>query len=169
MKSIKHICIALCGIILISSCEKKDYPAGKHEYDHHYYHVFIPNNNTKVTVNRTQATLLKLPVQFYSTFTRSYDAASSYAIVNTGIAAPAVLGQDYQIVDKNGATITPVDGKYPIVYPQAVQKTDTIYLKMLNSAVAGVRSLEVQLSITQTEQYVVDVFSTAFRRPIEIR
>ena len=169
MKSIKHICIALCGIILISSCEKKDYPAGKHEYDHHYYHVFIPNNNAKVTVNRTQTALVKLPVQFYSTFTRSYDAASSYAIVNTGIAAPAVLGQDYQIVDKNGATITPVDGKYPIVYPQAVQKTDTIYLKMLNNPLPGTRKLEVQIQTNITDQYAVDNFSTAFRRPVEIR
>ena len=69
---------------IFSSCEKKDYPAGLTELEHHYYALFVPNNNTAVTVSRSQTALLKFPVQFYSTFTRDYDAVAKYAVV-TGL------------------------------------------------------------------------------------
>lgn len=169
MKSIQYIMLMLLGAIVISSCEKKDYPAGLSEYEHHYYAIFVPNNNTGVSVNRTQTTLIKFPVQFYSTFTRSYDAVAQYTIVNPATGA-AVLDQDYSIVDRNGTKITPDgSGLYSMVFPKAVQATDTIYIKLLNSSVAGTRKMEVQMKENKTDQFYVDIFSTAFRRPVEIK
>jgi hypothetical protein len=169
MKFIKYITSLLIGSILLSSCEKKDYPAGLPEYEHHYYAIFVPNNNTGVSVTRNQAALIKFPVQFYSTFTRSYDAIAKYSIVNPATGA-AVLDQDYSIVDKNGNKITPDgSGVYSITFPKAVQATDTVYIKLLNSAVAGTRRMEVQILENKTDQFYVDIFSTAFRRPVEIK
>ena len=169
MKSIQYIVGLMLGVFFLSACEKKDYPNGLPEYEHHYYAIFVPNNNTGVSVQRTQTTLVKFPVQFYSTFTRSYDAVAQYTIVNPATGA-AVLDQDYSIVDRNGNKIQPDgNGIYSIVFPKAVQATDTIYIKLLNSSVAGARKMEVQIKENKTDQFYVDIFSTAFRRPVEIK
>src|SRR5215510_11996637 len=119
MKSIKYIIIASVAAFILAACEKKDYPAGVPELEHHYYAIFVPNNNTLVSVNRTAGTL-KFPVQFYSTFTRNY------VVTTAGITNPAVKGQDFDIVDKNGNVIPTTDTPYSIIFPQAIQKLDTI-------------------------------------------
>ncbi|HYE54648.1 MAG TPA: hypothetical protein VD996_07390 [Chitinophagaceae bacterium] len=170
MKFVKYISAAVClSAFILSSCEKRSYPDGLPEYEHHYYAAYIPNNNSQVSVNRSQAALLKFPVQFYSSFTRDYDAVAHYAVVTTGIANPAVLGQDFNIVDKNGQVLQPVDGKYSMVFPQAKRMMDTIYVKLLNSTVPGTRKMEIQIQENKTDKFYVDIFSTAFRRPVEIK
>jgi hypothetical protein len=168
MKSLKYILIAIAGLFAFASCEKKDYPAGLDEYAHHYYAIFVPNNNTAVTVARTQTALLKFPVQFYSTFTRDYDAVAKYAVSTFGIATPAIRGQDFNIVDKNGVVIPSADTTYTIVFPQAKQAMDTIYIKLLNNPAPGVRKMEIQMVENKTDKFYVDIFSTAFRRPVTI-
>lgn len=168
MKSILYIVFAVA--VALSACEKDTYNRdGLPEFEHHYYAAYIPNNNSAVSVQRTQAALLKFPVQFYSAFTREYDAVAMYTVFTTGIANPAVVGQDFNIVDKNGAVIQPVDGKYSLVFPQAKRAMDTIYVKLLNSSVAGTRKMEVRLLHNITDKYQVDTFSTAFNRPVEIK
>lgn len=169
MKSILYITLFFAGVLMLSSCEKNDYPAGLPEYDHHYYAAYIPNNNTQVNVQRTQTTLVKFPVQFYSSFSRSYDAVAHYAVVTTGITNPAAVGVDFNVVDKNGNVITPVDGKYSMVFPKAERKMDTIYLKMLNNPATGVRKVEINILENKTSEFYVDIFSTACKRPVEIR
>ena len=168
MKSLIYIIVAVLGVLAISSCEKRDYPAGVTELEHHYYAIFVPNNNTGVTVARTQTALLKFPVQFYSTFTRSYDAVAKYAVSKYGITGPAARGVDFNIVDKNGNLIPSADTTYTIVFPQAKQAMDTIYIKLLNNPAPGVRKFEIQMLDNITPQFDVDIFSTAFRRPVQI-
>lgn len=168
MKALLYITVLT---IFIAACSKDDdyLRNGLPEYEHHYYAAYIPNTNTGVSVQRTQATLLKFPVQFYSAFTRDYDAVAMYRVSTTGITNPAVLGQDFNIVDKNGSVIQAVDGKYSMIFPQAKRAMDTIYVKLLNSTVAGTRKMEIQLLHNITEKYQVDTFSTAFTRPVEIK
>lgn len=168
MKQIKYSIIAFLGLMIFISCEKKDYPKGIPELEHHYYAVFVPNNNTAVTVTRSQTTLVKFPVQFYSTYTRDYDAVAKYAVVTGGISAPAQRGVDFNVVDKDGNIIQSSDTTYSIVFPQAIQKMDTIYLKLLNNPAPGVRKFEIQILDNITTQFDVDIFSTAFRRPVTI-
>lgn len=160
--------MALSGMMLIASCEKKDYPKGWDELQHHYYAIFVPNNNTAVTVQRSQAALLKFPVQFYSTYTREYDAVAKYAVVTGGITGPAQRGVDFNIVDKNGVVIPSNDTTYSIIFPKAVQAMDTIYIKLLNNPAPGVRKFEIQIQDNITPQFEVDIFSTAYRRPVTI-
>ena len=168
MRSITYLLMALSGMMLIASCEKKDYPKGWDELQHHYYAIFVPNNNTAVTVQRSQAALLKFPVQFYSTYTREYDAVAKYAVVTGGITGPAQRGVDFNIVDKNGVVIPSNDTTYSIIFPKAVQAMDTIYIKLLNNPVPGVRKFEIQIQDNITPQFEVDIFSTAYRRPVTI-
>jgi hypothetical protein len=169
MKSLKYVIIAAAAIIVIASCEKKDYPAGLPEMEHHYYAIFVPNNNTGVSVFRTQTALIKFPVQFYSTFTRNYDAVAKYVITTYGQTAPAIKGVDFNIVDKNGTVIPSADTSYSMVFPQAKQAMDTIYIKLLNNPAPGIRKMEIQMKENQNDQFYVDIFSTAFRRPVEIK
>ncbi|NCU03348.1 MAG: hypothetical protein GXC73_05115 [Chitinophagaceae bacterium] len=168
MKSVTYLLAAAMLILSVVACEKKDYPVGLSEYEHHYYAIFVPNNNSAVTVSRSQAALLKFPVQFYSTFTRSYDAVARYAVTTAGMNNPAVRGQDFDIVDKNGVVIPSADTSYNIIFPQAKQAMDTIYIKLLNNAAPGSRRMEIQILENKTAQFYVDVFSTAFRRPVTI-
>lgn len=169
MRSLQYSIIALLAISLVASCEKnRDTSPGIKELEHHYYAIFVPNNNTGVTVARTQTTLIKFPVQFYSTFVRDYDAVAKYAVTTYGITTPAVRGVDYNVVDKNGAVIASSDTTYSIVFPKAIQAMDTIYIKLLNNPAPGVRKFEVQMLDNITSQFDVDIFSTAYRRPVQI-
>jgi len=169
MKLLKYIIITFSGIFILMSCEKnRDTSPGVSELEHHYYAIFVPNNNTGVTVSRSQSALLKLPVQFYSIYTRDYDAVAKYAVTTSGITPPAVRGVDYNIVDKNGITIPSADTTYSMVFPKAVQAMDTIYVKLLNNTAPGVRKFEIQMLDNITTQFDVDIFSTAYRRPVQI-
>lgn len=168
MRSVTYLFFAFAFILMLASCEKKDYPKGLDELQHHYYAIFVPNNNTGVTVSRSQTALLKFPVQFYSTYIRDYDAVAKYAVVTGGITGPAQRGVDFNIVDKNGNVITSADTTYSIIFPKAVQKMDTIYIKLLNNPAPGVRKFEIQIMDNITSQFDVDIFSTAYRRPVTI-
>lgn len=167
-KIILGIAVLITG--LLSSCEDRDYLLGLPEYDHHYYIAYVPYNNTQVTVTKSQTALLKLPVSFNSSFTRSYDAVAQYKLTAATIAGttPAVLGTDFNIVDKNGAVIQPVDNKYSIVFPEARKARDTIYVKLLNNPATGSRAINIDLIENVTSEFRVDTMSTAFRRPIKI-
>jgi hypothetical protein len=149
---------------MLFSCEKKDYPAGDAALEHQYYAIFVPNNNSAVTVTRSQTALLKFPVQLYSTFTRSYDAVAKYAVSAGGISTPAVRGVDFNIVDKSGVVIPSADTTYSLVFPQAKQAMDTIYIKLLNNPAPGARRMEIQMLENKTDLFYVDIFSTASKR-----
>ncbi len=154
---------------LFFACEDKDYPAGLPEYEHHYYIVYVPNNNSAITVNRSQTELVKFPVQFYSSFTRSYDAVAHYLVVTPDVPNPAVLGVDFQLVDGNGGVIQPDNnGKYSITFPRAEKAMDTVYVKMLNNPEPGTRVVEINFEDNISSDYRVDIFSTAFRRTLNI-
>ncbi|HEY6505082.1 MAG TPA: hypothetical protein VIZ28_13985 [Chitinophagaceae bacterium] len=168
MRSLTYLLFVLGATIVLAACEKKDYPKGVDELQHHYYAIFVPNNNTSVTVSRSQTALVKFPVQFYSTYVRDYDAVAKYAVVTGNITGPAQRGVDFNIVDKNGNVVPSADTTYSIVFPQAVQKTDTIYIKLLNNPAPGVRKFEIQILDNITSQFDVDIFSTAYRRPVTI-
>jgi hypothetical protein len=169
MKLVSYIIIAFTGIFAMASCNKHEATeAGTHDLDHHYYAIFVPNNNSAVSVSRSQTALLKFPVQFYSTFVRDYDAVAKYAITTYSYTPPAVRGVDYNIVDRNGVTIPTTDTTYTITFPQAKQALDTIYIKLLNNTAPGARKFEVQILDNITTQFDVDIFSTAYRRPITI-
>lgn len=178
MKTSKYIKFLFIGMTVLTSCEKKDYPAGLAEYEHHYYAIYVPNNNSVVNVKRAEQPLLKFPVQFYSTFTRDYDAVAFYGasqiidkVNGTDVPYPlATLGEDFEIVDKNGNPLTPdANGNYSIVFPKAIQAMDTIYVKILNSSTPGDRGINIEILENKTSQFYVDKFSTACFRPIKIK
>lgn len=172
MKKYQILILALACLTTFFSCEKDDPdgPVGADGYDNFYYAGFLPWNNTATaTVNRTQTDLVKFPVQFHSSFVRDYDAAANFTFVTTGITNPAIVGQDFNVVDRNGNVIQASNGVYSINFPQAKAKIDTIYLKVLNSTVPGTRRIEINLVQNENNQYKVGTFSQAFKRFLEVR
>lgn len=168
MKHLTYTIFTSLVLLVLIACEKKDYPRGKSEYEHHYYAVFVPNTNQAVTATRSQTDLLKLPVQFYSVYTRNYDAVAKYAVSTAGITPAAVRGVDFNVVDKDGNVIQSADTTYNMVFAQAKQAMDTIYIKLLNNTAPGNRKFEIQILDNITEQFEVDIFSSAYRRPVTI-
>jgi hypothetical protein len=169
MKLLQYFAFSFSAVFILMSCEKnRDTAPGTSDLEHHYYSIFVPNNNTGVTVTRSQTALLKLPVQFYSIYSRDYDAVAKYAVTTSGITPPAARGVDYDIVDKNGTVIPSADTTYSIIFPRAEQAKDTIYVKLLNNTTPGVRKFEIQMLDNITTQFDVDIFSTAYRRPVQI-
>lgn len=159
--------------VFFTSCDKVDTdPVGVSGLENYYYAGFfsIPWNNTgTASVARNQSTLIKFPVKFHSSYSRDYDAAAQYSLVTTGITNPAVVGQDFEVVDKNGNKIAPSAGLYSLVFPRAEAKIDTIYFKVLNNSLAGTRRVEINLVQNTTQQYTVGTFTQAFKRFLEIR
>jgi len=155
-----------------SACEKEDPegPVGDPAFENYYYAGFLPWNNTGTeSVFRTQTTLVKFPVQFHSVYVRDYDAEAKYTLVATGQPNPAIVGQDFNFVDKSGNVLQPVNGLYTLKFPQAKAKIDTIYVKLLNSSIAGTRKIEINIVKNETAQYTVGNFSQAFKRFLEVK
>lgn len=170
MKNIFIVAIAVVlSSIFITSCKNDhSYPDGLPEFDNYYYLGFLPWNNKLVSANR-DAGIVKFPVEFHSAFVRTYNADAHYIINTDGIASPAVLGQDFNIVDKDGNILQPSNGNYTITFPQAKYKIDTIYVQLLNSTVPGTRQTEIDIILNKTDQYTVGNFSDAFKRPLQIK
>jgi len=170
---IKFLTGIIFGITLFSSCDKLETdPIGVPGLENYYYAGFfsIPWNNTgTASVLRSQTALVKFPVKFHSSYLRDYDPSAQYSLITTGITNPAVVGQDFEVVDKNGNRILPANGLYSLVFPKAETKIDTLYFKVLNSPLAGTRRIEINLVTNTTQQYTVGTFSQAFKRFIEIR
>lgn len=163
----------LSTLTLLSACDKVDTdPVGAPGLENYYYAGFfsIPWNNTATaSVLRNQTALVKFPVKFHSSFSRNYDAAARYSLITTGITNPAVVGQDFEVVDRDGNRLSPDAGQYALVFPRAEAKIDTLYFKVLNNTAPGTRRIEINLVQHTTGEYTVGTFSQAFKRFLEIR
>ncbi|OQP43213.1 hypothetical protein A4H97_12640 [Niastella yeongjuensis] len=168
MKYITYSIITGSLMLALMACEKRAYQRKLPELEHHYYAVFVPNSNDTITSSK-RTDLIKLPVQFYSAFTRNYDAVAKYTFSTTGYTLPAVRGVDFDVVDKNGNVIPATDNTYTMIFPQALQAMDTVYVKLLNNTATGVRQFEIQLLDNITDEFEVDIFSTAFKKPVKIK
>lgn len=169
----RNIILFIFAIIAITftACKKDDDGLmGLPEFENYYYAGFLPWNNTGTeSVLRSQTKLVKFPVQFQSSYVRDYDAVGQYTLVTTGITNPAIAGQDFNIVDKNGNTLQPANGVYSMNFPQAKAVIDTIYVKVLNSTVAGTRKIEIDLVKNAPGQYTVGTFTQSFKRFLEVK
>ena len=163
------VLLAVTGSLLGASCNKVDYPSGLPEYENYYYAGFLPWDNKVIEVDRSQSEPIALPVQFHSAYTRNYDAVAHYKLTTDGITDAAVVGVDFDIVDKAGQPLQMQgDSVYTMTFPQAKAAYDTIYVKLLNNPAPGSRQINIDLSLNETEQYTVGIFSQAYRRPIKI-
>ena len=128
----------LCGGMMLTSCEEDEWGNDNAEKMNEFFFGFqnwgTLKNDVVFTVN--QGSTVEIPVQFWCSGTRSFDAEAFY-YVDSSLA----LGTDYQIVDANGSPISQ-NAKGAFVMNWDLRSADAtnnhrvqnIYLKALNGA-----------------------------------
>lgn len=162
----KKLIILFITVIAVSSlfvsCEKEEWSKGDPALANVYYVGFQNwadfKNSVKFNVNRGDT--VSIPVQFYSEQVCSYDVVTYYYVTGA-----AVLGTDYNVVDKNGAVLSPdVNGAFSLTWPQAIKGVKRIYVKALNGSA---KSFFVQtfnpadpevISVTHTPNNATDLY-----------
>ncbi|MDL2282385.1 hypothetical protein LJC44_04685 [Parabacteroides sp. OttesenSCG-928-G06] len=90
-------------------------------------------NTTAWIVTGSNSISSDIPLQFHSSFTRSYDTVTYLWVTNDGSSA-LVEGRDYVLLDANGNTLSPADGKYAITWPKAEKAIHNLKIKRLSEA-----------------------------------
>jgi hypothetical protein len=178
----KKLIISIITIVAISSlfagCKKDEWSKGDPALANVYYVGFQNwadfKNSVKFNVNRNDT--VSIAVQFYSEQVCSYDVVTNYYVTGA-----AVLGTDFNIVDKNGTVLSPdANGAFTLTWPQAIKGVKRIYVKALNGSA---KSFFVQtfnptdpevISLTHTpnnatDQYQVLTFTQNYKVTVTIK
>ena len=136
MKKLILLFIALVSFsALFISCDKEEWSDGDPAYNHVYFVGFQDWADYKNSVNFSvaQGDTVGIPVQFYSENPLDVDVVTYYYV-----AGNLQAGADFQIVDENGAVLTPdSNGAFSLVWPNAAKGIQRIYVKALTTGVTG--------------------------------
>jgi len=136
-KLMSLVCL-LCGGMMLTACDNDDWGNDNAEKMNEFFFGFQDWGTLKndVTFSVNQGGTVEIPVQFWCSGTRSFDAESFY-YVDSKLA----LGTDYQIVDANGNPLSQNDKgafvmKWNLTSPDATNnhRVQNIYFKALNGA-----------------------------------
>lgn len=131
------VCL-LCGGMMLTACDNDDWGNDNAEKMNEFFFGFQDWGTLKndVTFSVNQGGTVEIPVQFWCSGTRSFDAESFY-YVDSKLA----LGTDYQIVDANGNPLSQNDKgafvmKWNLTSLDATNnhRVQNIYFKALNGA-----------------------------------
>lgn len=151
MKKIFYLLLAVLGCSVLTACEDDAWGNGDPAMEHIYYVGFQDWGKLKndVVFNVVQGETVAIPVQFWCEFIRPYDVVTFYYT-----AGSLVAGVDYQVVDANGAALTPdANGAYTIIWPEAKKGVQNVYIKALQGAKG---SLTVQTHNPNSELPIVN-------------
>ncbi len=143
------ITIVTCG--LFTGCGNDDWSNNNPEMEHIYYYglgnVAFPGGN-ELTYNVNQGETVTVPTYFWSVYTRPYSPVVTYYTApilpdkNNPTPVQLVRGTDYEVVDKDGKTLTPdSNGGYSMTWQNAVGGSQNVYIKALNGAKGSLRVL----------------------------
>lgn len=180
--------VATCG--LLSGCGDDDWGNNNPEMEHIYYYglgnVKYPGGN-ELQYNVAQGETVSIPTYFFSAYTHSYSPVVTYYTSavpqNKGNTVPQlVCGEDYQVVDANGATLTPdANGGYSMTWPNAQKGSQDVYIKALNGQKGKIRVLTFDptktidatdvstTTIAKTDEYEVRAFSENYYVTVNIK
>ena len=152
--------VVTCG--LFASCGDDDWsnnnPAEEHTYFYGFENQANPGGN-ELVYNVAQEETVTIPTRFWSVYKRSYSPVVTYYTSPVPNADPQlVLGTDYQVVDANGAVLTPdANGGYSMTWPNALQGVQNVYIKALKGKTGKIRVLSIDPTKTISAE---DVSST---------
>lgn len=155
-KKVKHgvtsllpLCLfSLLLLPLVSACSDDEWSNDNAEMAHIYYYglanVKYPGGN-ELKYSVKQGATVTIPTYFFSAFKRSYSPEVWYYATSSDL----TLGTDYAVVDKDGNTLQPSTDKggYSMVFANAVQQEQDIYIKALSSKKGTVKVLTQDPSI----------------------
>lgn len=173
----------LCSVLALglTSCSDDEWGNDNSEMENVYYFGFQDwgqfKNDVKYDV--TQGSTVNVPVQFWCEFNRSYDVVTYYYIKTT-----LVKGQDYDVVDENGASLQPdANGAYSMTWKNALKGVKNIGIKALNGSkgslvvqtydpVNGTKPVNTDVATTvqsTTSQYEVRIFSQNYMVTVNVK
>lgn len=181
-KTLIFLAMAVC--VFLTSCGDDAW-----DYDHSLEHVYYyglcneayPGGNEKVYTVK-QGNTVEVPTQFFSAFTRSYSPEVYYYTAAVSDTVPQlVCGTDYMVVDAAGNQLTPDDnGAYTMIWPNAKQGIQNIYIKALNGQTGSIHVLtfdpkkkmdntDVESTvIVRTDKYEVRAFTENYYVTVNI-
>lgn len=183
------IVVALCGVL--TSCGDDEWGNNNPAMEHIYYYGLdneaYPGGNEKV-YNVTHGQTVAIPSRFWSAFTRTYNPEVYYYTYSKNedgeiLSSPELIcGEDYQVVDQNGNILTPDrNGAYSMVWPNAKQGVQNIYIKALNGNKGTIRVLTFDPTkamsssdvsstiIVKTDEYEVRAFTENYYVTVNIQ
>lgn len=181
--------IATSGL-LFTSCGDDDWGNNNPAMEHIYYYglgnVKYPGGN-ELQYNIKQGETATVPTYFFSAYTRSYSPVVTYYTSpvpqNKDNTVPQLVnGTDYQVVDKDGKSLTPdSNGGYSMTWPNAKQGSQDVYIKALNGTKGSIRVLTYDpnkkidatdvstTTIAKTNEYEVRAFSENYYVTVNIK
>lgn len=184
MKSNRLIWLMMaCVLALFTSCREEEWGNDNPEMEHIYYYglgnVKFPGGN-ELVYNLNQGETVAVPTYFWSAFTRPYSPVVAYY---TWSADGLECDKDYQVVDAQGNVLRPdtEEGGYSMVWKNAVQGSQHVYIKALAGKTGRVRVLtfppskkmnvtEVESTvIVRTDEYEVRAFSENYYVTVTIK
>lgn len=186
------ICVFTIGCLLTGcSNDHDEWEDGNPDLAHVYFYCFekwggIPVGND-VTYSVKQGETIAIPTEFYSSFTRKYSPevyyyTSTIPPKKDEVVIDLICGTDYVVVDKDGNTLTPdASGAYKMVWPNAKEGVQNIYIKTLNGKKGNFRVLTFDptkkmdvtdpstTSIIKTDEYEVRAFSENYFVTVSIK
>lgn len=183
------IVVVLCGVL--TSCGDDEWGNNNPAMEHIYYYGLdneaYPGGNEKV-YNVTHGQTVAIPSRFWSAFTRTYNPEVYYYTYSKNedgeiLSSPELIcGEDYQVVDQNGNILTPDrNGAYSMVWPNAKQGVQNIYIKALNGNKGTIRVLTFDPTkamsssdvsstiIVKTDEYEVRAFTENYYVTVNIQ
>lgn len=179
--------ISLCLSGIGCSNDHPEWENGQPGMEHIYYYCFekwgtIPGGND-VTYNVKQGETLVIPTRLYSSFIRSYSPeVYYYTAVAPNSEEALVCGTDYTVVDEKGNVLSPdASGAYTMIWPNAKQGVQNIYIKALNGKTGVIRVLTFDpnkkmdvtdvstTSIIKTNEYEVRAISENYYVTVRIQ
>lgn len=141
--------VTLCG--MFTNCGDDEWGNNNPAMEHIYYYGLdneaYPGGNEKV-YNVAQGQTVAIPSRFWSAFIRSYSPEVYYYTYSKNedgeiLSSPElVCGVDYQVVNQDGEVLIPDEnGAYSMVWPNAKQGIQNIYIKALNGNKGMIRVL----------------------------
>lgn len=191
MKKVIFILAAIAVSAFFAGCGDDEWGNNNPAMEHIYYYGLdneaYPGGNEKV-YNVAQGQTIAVPSRFWSAYTRSYSPEVyyyTYAKNEDGEALSSpelVCGVDYQVVDQAGNVLTPDEnGAYSMVWPNAVQGVQNIYIKALNGNTGTIRVLTFDptktmsssdvssTTIVKTDEYEVRAFTENYYVTVNIQ
>lgn len=175
----KYLILASIFCCLLSACDDDEWPNGDPELEHVYFFGFeewsAKFNNT-ITYTISQGETATIPVKFFSERVCKDDV-----VVKWFVKSDLVLNTDYEIVDKDGKTITPADGKsQEMVWPKATKGVQNIYIKAKNGNTGSISVLTFDpdseepisyenTTIAKTGSYEVRAFTQNYKVTVKIK
>lgn len=186
MKKIFYLFVMFAGMAL-TACSDDEWGNDNAEMEHVYYFGFqnwgeassstFGKNNLVYPVSRGET--VQIPMQFWCEFVRSYDVETYYYVTSSEL----TRGTDYEVVDENGAVVTPgTGGAYSLIWENARKGVKNICIKALNGKTGKITvqtadpdkdkpdNQKIETTIQHTEsQYEVRIFTQNYKVTVEIQ